>query len=110
MATCNRDLYSVDLLGVTSPLHWRVAGINMAYMAVCAVCYFMIAVLIDYTLSSSWYRALAFRLSQLPQASPTTSFLDDDVLFESDRVINPLDALSNRAYKDDVVTLKVKLA
>ena len=102
LATCDT---SAEVAGVTSPLHWRVAGINITYMAVGTLVYFLIAVIADYALSSSWFRALVFRTSQSSTLATTPSkaarALDDDVIAEQQRVLTGLD------INQDALSLKV---
>ncbi len=107
MATCSRSAYEAQQYGVTSPLHWRVAGINIAYMAAGTAVYFGIAVLIDYTLSSSWYRSVVFRFGRLP-VPVSTRAEDDDVCAERERVLHS--AAAGEALSGDAVSIRVCFA
>ncbi len=112
MATCDNSALSVAEQGITSPLHWRVVGINITYMAVGTVVYFTIAVLADYTLSSSWYRALMYRLGR--KTPPVSVRVEDsDVIDERNRVLGRAPTVRDDAGREgstsseDVLSLVV---
>ncbi len=89
LATCET---SAATAGISSPLHWRVTGINITYMVVTTVVYMTIAIVADFTLSSSCWRRLKYRANRHygSKALPVESraAVESDVATERERVSN----------------------
>lgn len=84
----------------------RVCGINVLYMAVSAVGYFALAIVIDFSLSSPWVRRLFMtccaKMTAHTAPSPVVDE-DDDVAAER------ADIRDGKVEADDVFVLKVRL-
>ena len=105
LASCKGDAIEA---GISSNFHLRIVGINITYMTVGTVVYFTIAVLADYTLSSSWYRALMYRLGR--KTPPVSTRVEDsDVIDERNRVLGVSAGLAPTVIdaSEDVLSLVV---
>jgi hypothetical protein len=87
------------------PMSMKVCGINVLYMGVSAVCYFVMAILIDFSLSSPWIRRFFMTsCARLTTHAESTPIVDEDDDVAAERA----DILNGKVEADDVFVLKVR--